>query len=235
MHDKLHAKLFEPTASTAQQAVALIFDLEGFSRFYSQPDVNRYVPMYVNHVLNAMNTIITGGEVFWDGTDEEFVPIVTPTHWKYLGDGGLYVWQMNEFSEEKIISLFNGLWNLKNNFKRVVQRAMEEVPVLDLPKNIRFGLAAGTVYRLTYNNSKTHEYIGYCINLASRLESYCKGLGFIASARVPIPLKVLEENRYMRVVATQLKGFPQEIVIVDQSEFEALDKEERESLFATLD
>ena len=59
------------------------------------------------------------------------------------------------------------------------------MPATDFPKRIRFGIAAGTVYKLTYQNGRAEdEYIGYSINLVSRLQSYSRDIGFIVSNRL---------------------------------------------------
>jgi hypothetical protein len=76
--------------------------------------------------------------------------------------------------------------------------------------------------------------MGFCINLASRLQKYCPELGFIASARIGVRESVLKKNEYIKVIANKIKGFPKEIVIVDKREFENLDTQIQEDLFETL-
>jgi hypothetical protein len=72
------------------------------------------------------------------------------------------------------------------------------------------------------------------MNLASRLQKYCSKLDFIASARIGLPQERLEKHGYLRVVAKQIKGFPREIVIVDKTEWEALDPSVRDELFEAV-
>jgi len=228
-------KLFRDTASYPEQALVLMFDLEEFSKFFSQPDVHTYVPKYLNHILECMNIIISGGIAYWDKDDkgeaEVFGAMPEPIHTKYLGDGMLYIWKYNDFSRENLIRFVNRLWNFKINFNEILLKCSEDVPVIDIPQKIRFGISAGSIYRLIYKNSKNDEYIGYSINLASRLQNYCKELGFIFSGRVNPIKKDVEEFNYLKVVATKLRGFPSEIVYVDKSEFEELDTEIKKDLF----
>ena len=231
-------KLFETTASYPEQALVLMFDLEEFSKFFSQPDVHTYVPKYINHILECMNIIITGGKAYWDKTDnkdlENYNPMPNPIHTKYLGDGMLYIWRYNDFSSKQLIAFINRLWNLKVFFNDVLEKCSEDVPVVDIPKKIRFGISAGSVYKLTYQNSNKEEYIGYSINLASRLQNYCKELGFIFSGRVNPPKKDIDKNDYLKVVTTKMRGLPNEIVYVDKAEFEKLSPEIKEELFKVL-
>jgi hypothetical protein len=67
---KSEIKSFNPQASLPKQGLVLIFDLEGFSKFFAQPDVQNYVPKYLNHIINAIKNIIYGGKSFWNGQKE---------------------------------------------------------------------------------------------------------------------------------------------------------------------
>ncbi len=229
---------FKPKASLPKQAIVVVFDLEGFSKFFSQPDVQDYVPKYINIVLDAVNICLNGGEAYYaldkDGKPDKLTALPKVIHSKFLGDGALYIWEYNNFNDFNRVQLINRLWNLKRFFHLVVNKATDEIPILDIPKKIRFGISAGTVYKLTYLNSNKEEYIGYSINLASRLQSYCAQVGLIISGRMNIKTSKLEENSYKKVVAKNIKGFPQEIVIVDKSDFDDLDLEIMNSLFELI-
>jgi class 3 adenylate cyclase len=227
---------FDSSASLARNGVALVYDLEGFSRFFNQPDVQDYVPRFLNHVSQALSTVIYGGAQHWLESPKTIEPLrLAPLHEKFLGDGALYIWTMSaEETTGFLITLCNRLWNLKRNFQAVVRRAADDVPVLDIPQKIRFGLARGTIFELTRKGSPDKEYIGFCINLAARLQSYCSDLGFIASARLGISAESFHKNGYIKVVATQIKGFPKELVFVDANEFAALETSTREELFEAL-
>ena len=91
------------------------------------------------------------------------------------------------------------------------------------------------MYELRRPATTAREYIGFSINQASRLQAYCPELGFIASARLMIPDTVLKENGYRKTVATKIKGFPNELVIVDSNEYDALKDDLRKELFTDVD
>jgi class 3 adenylate cyclase len=233
--------IFQGTASQPQSAVALLFDLEGFSQFFSQPDVQDYVPKYLNRIFDCISVCIDGGTAYWKGRESR-IPLpglAKPAHVKFLGDGALYLWNTGEeqgcLDETTKIFLLNRLWNLQSNFGVVLKAARDDVPVADVPRRIRFGFAQGTVYRLGYaGDGGESEYIGYCINLASRLQRYCRELGFIASARLGLPQDVLDQNGYIKVVAKKLAGFPREVVVVDKDELKSLPTETRRDLFEDI-
>lgn len=226
---------FKPKASYPEQAIVMIFDLERFSKFFSQPDVQEYVPKYLNIILEAVDIVINGGNAYWLEGDEQYEELSKPLpqhiHSKFLGDGGLYIWRYNDFTHQQIIILINRLFNLKLKFKKILERASEVIPVMDMPKNIRFGISAGSVYKLNYTNTRSEEFIGYSINLASRLQSYCRDIGFIFSGRLNVKSTELEKNHYTKKIAVKIKGFPKEYVIVDTYDYENLNAETQEELF----
>jgi class 3 adenylate cyclase len=227
---------FKPKASFAEQAIVLIFDLEGFSKFFSQPDVHEYVPKFLNYIIHEIEQTIKGGKPKWavdtDGNEMHLPVFPELLHSKFLGDGGMYIWRYEDFTEQQRLELISTFWLMKLKFKTIVRKMRELIPFLDIPKKIRFGISAGSVYKLTYEDSHREEYIGYSINLASRLQNYCSEIGFIVSGRLNIAASDLEGGQYQKVVANKIKGFPQEIVIVDQAEYEELDHNIKHQLFA---
>jgi hypothetical protein len=82
--------------------------------------------------------------------------------------------------------------------------------------------------------SRSKEYVGYCINLASRLQKHCPEIAFVASARVRLPETTLRRHGYIRVIAKTLRSFPPEIVIVDKDDYDGLSQETREQYFSGL-
>jgi class 3 adenylate cyclase len=228
---------FTGSASYPKNAVALLYDLEGFSRFFNQPDVQDYVPAFLNHVSGAMGVNLFGGDAYW-AHNETIVPLeIEVAHEKFTGDGALYILLppagSPDFPIGTLQHLCNRLWTLKNRFDVVVKCALETVPVLEVPRKVRFGLSRGSVYELRTPDATASEYIGFSINLASRLQKYCPELGFIASARLMLSDREIATHGFIKVVATQLRGFPDEIVVVDRVEYETLSDDIRNRLFKT--
>jgi len=227
---------FTGKASHPKNALALIYDLEGFSRFFNQPDVQEYVPAFLNHVSNAIEICLNEGDAYWMKRKKPLLPLsIRVVHEKFMGDGALYIILppegTSDFRVATLRALCNRLWNLKDNFDKVMKKSLEHVPVVEVPRRIRFGLARGSVYELKKPGTSSRKYIGFCINLASRLQSYCPDLGFIASARLLIPDTELKNNGYQKTVAIKIRGFPSELVIVEANEYEGLADEVRDDLF----
>ena len=171
-----------------------------------------------------------------ESEDERWEPLLKPVHEKFLGDGALIIWAKRT-QQELIRSTFvkplcDRLRYLRQNFKAIVRYARHDVPIASIPREIRFGLAAGEVLELRRRDRPGQEYTGTCINLASRLQGHCKGLGFIAHASIGLNRFSGEQSGYMWAVAHQIKGFPEEDVIVDRAEFEAINPAERQERFS---
>src|ERR1041385_76943 len=82
---------FTGKASYPKNAVALLYDLEGFSQFFNQPDVQDYVPAFLNYVSAAMGVNLFGGEAYW-ANDATIDPLqIEVVHEKFTGDGALYI------------------------------------------------------------------------------------------------------------------------------------------------
>jgi class 3 adenylate cyclase len=229
---------FDSTASHPKHGIAMIYDLEGFSRFFNQPDVQDYVPKFLNLVSEALSIAIYGGKAYWLPAAENLSPLpIAPVREKFLGDGAMYIWietNAEPLSASFVATLCNRLWNLKKFFPTLLKTAFDQLPVVDLPTRVRFGIARGTIYELSRKDALTTEYIGFCLNLASRLQKYCPALDFIASARIGLSQERLDKHGYLRVVATRIKGFPREIVIVDKTEWNGLDPAARDELFEAI-
>jgi class 3 adenylate cyclase len=229
------------SAERPSTGLALVFDISGFTNFFNKPDIQDYITDYINNIIDCVETCIWGGEVFWievGSVDRELPPMsVRPSLRKFLGDGMLYVWENTE--EEKLdriefnVILLNRLWNIHNNFSKINKLLRDQMPIAELPKQLKFGLAQGTVYKLTENDGSI-DYIGPCINLASRLVKYCPNLNIVASSRLNIDKETLLDNNYIKTIAKELRSFESEIVIVDKGDYDKLSDDEKEKLFEDL-
>lgn len=237
MKKQVRAPQFKAEASRARDGIAMIYDIAGFSAFFNQPDVHKYMPKYLNHVANCIDVCVFGGDAYWMLKPEakKMEPLqLLPDHRKFLGDGALYIWappKSEQLTSAFIVYLANRLWNVQRSFKLINAACADEIPFFELPSGIRFGLARGTVFELSLTDSHEKEYIGICVNLASRLDKYCAGLNFIASARLDIPKTEIEKHGYCKTVATNIKGFPKEVVVVDKNEYKQLDESLKKQLF----
>jgi class 3 adenylate cyclase len=218
--------------------LALIFDISAFTNFFNKPDLQLYITKYINHIVECVEITIYGGVDYWTNTPEELAPLdIKPSLRKFLGDGMLYIWEDDENKISKDsnlkVELINRLWNLQNWFYRVNERLYDDVPIGDLPNTLKFGIAQGTIYRLSENDGN-QDFIGPCINLASRLVKYCPNINFICSARLDLNKETLEEEGFFKIIAKELRSFENEIVFIDKSDYSNLSPEDKERLFKEI-
>lgn len=114
---------FTGKASHPKNALALTYDLEGFSHFFNQPDVQDYVPAFLNHVSKAMEIILFKGDPYWRHHKTPFSPLsIRIVHEKFMGDGALYIIippeGASDFKVSTLRALCNRLWNLKKILTR---------------------------------------------------------------------------------------------------------------------
>ncbi|MBL7841887.1 MAG: hypothetical protein JNJ75_17200 [Cyclobacteriaceae bacterium] len=226
------------SADRPSLGLALIFDISGFTMFYNKPDIHFYVTNYINHIVDCVDSTIWGGTAYYTEPPKEIDPLkLKPSMRKFLGDGMLYVWEDTDerflSSPNLKINLINRLWNLQKYFSSINKKLLEEMPIGDLPKSVKFGIAQGTIYKLVEEDN-TIDYIGPCINLASRLVKYCPEINFVASARLDLPKDKLEANRYFRIIAKELRSFENEIIIVDKNDYSKVSENDKKRLFTSL-
>lgn len=228
---------FIPEKTEKLQGIALVFDVEGFVTFFNQPWAKSSVPQYLDLVFSAITTELFGGTRFW-GDMDRVKPFIRPVHQKYLGDGMLYIWTppsgQGGFTADFVGELVKRLKKFGDEFPVISKACKGSIPqTFDLPKRIRFGLAGSLMYELSRKDSGEKEYVGVCINLASRLQGYCQGLGLLVSGSLKIPEEVMEELDLTPVIATQIKGFADEPVVVSRCEYEELTDLRRSAHFFT--
>ncbi len=259
MHTELFKRIkFHETSSV--HSLVLFFDLEDYSKFMlaaktklEPAALKAQLDSYLNHIFAALNICFHGGDVkdwdpYWltnsekkswqidsDQNGNRYHGFAEPNHFKFQGDGALYVW---ETPTSRSTVLIERLLGLRINFSKIMDKWLEKTQLpfdvfKALPANIRFGLSAGTLTKLAYWNNPDNtasakeylEYVGYDVNLAARLQGYCKrednnnGIGFIASDRISISPEDIRKNGLRKVTAVSLKGCSHEDVLVVESEY----------------
>jgi hypothetical protein len=149
---------------------------------------------------------------------------------KFLGDGELLLFENIE--EPNVVDFLNRFFNVTSNYRRIRERIEEAASFSILPTGIRIGVARGSLFELTSDQENTREYIGVCINLASRLQNYCPPLKFVASARTEMSKEQLKAHDWERVYAINIKGFEPEAVIISRGHLEQILAETRDKYFS---
>lgn len=224
-------------------SIATIFDFQGFTDFITHLNQVQRVPQVLQFAFAIVAEQFGLGDVEQILSTKEFrFPLLDrdPIHVKFLGDGLLIIWTAED--SKQLSRMFAELLTVASMIKREFPARMAALEGgtgwshrID---HIRFGIAAGDVYQLSYGGDvRENEFVGVPINLAARLQAYCRELGLVASLSSPSEADIVNEEDiaeegFMFARAKALKGFKSpEPVIVEHRAYWGLDPEVRERLF----
>jgi class 3 adenylate cyclase len=199
------------------EAICCIVDLAGFTKFCSQVDPYLAIPELLHGFLEWIYK-----EILDESIKDRFPQGATlytdlPMMSKFLGDGVLFLWDVKKWPQFKIINLIAVMNNIRIHYKskfypEILKRT--SCP----PAVLRCGIARGHVYSVGDGN----DFVGPCINIASRLQKYGKFTFAVAQRGVP----KLDENYIL--ISGAIRGVSDgENIYVLRREFEKLEKEER--------
>jgi hypothetical protein len=207
------------------QAIAAVFDLNGFTNFCNQVDPHLCVPEYMNSFLNWL---------FYE-VKEEFVKKSTskgkilwaelPFFAKFTGDGVLFLWNTQGMNIVNICNVVISLDTICDDYKKVFLPRVKK-DFVEPPSSLRCGIARGSV--LSIGNDS--DFVGSCINIASRLQKLGT-LPFCISRRgfdFDIGMKKTEFNRYL-LQTVSLRGIgDKELVWLRKSDYNKLLMKEKD-------
>lgn len=213
---------FDSEVSEHKEAIVVSFDLSGFSAFCNHPNAHVFIPRYVSSLFDELNRF------FMDTIEDLLAPgrsgngkLQEPNFLKYTGDGAIMIWLANssgEFSDQFCTDLVIAMRALQTRFGVVVPEWEKKWRVAGLPKRARFGISSGLVYPLrepspVFFKNDASDYVGYCINLAVRLQDHCREVGFLVHETVHPNISGL-----VRLEAIGMKGTQVEPVLVFESD-----------------
>jgi class 3 adenylate cyclase len=223
---------FSAHDATIHKAIVVSFDLGGFSDFCNQPEASFAAPRLAKRVFDFLNETL-GDKDDSDGLNSIKPGIlVVPSFIKFTGDGALMLWLLpkNQDFPQKFCNL---LVASIRGFQQRVQAALpaceKEWRVHKLPSRLRVGIATGIVYAMRPPHAFTgftapSDYVGYCINLAVRLQNHCPQMGFIVHGHLHPELAGIERSTAIKLKGSQpepVAFFRDDRVRVTEAEFAA--------------
>ena len=83
---------FLPEAIPIRHAIAVSFDMSGFSTFCRRHDAHAYLTRYLSSLFKLFDGVFKdGARDFWKET-KDLVQVPRPDSIKYTGDGALLLW-----------------------------------------------------------------------------------------------------------------------------------------------
>jgi len=210
------------------QALAAFFDLEGFTDFCSQVDSHLVIPEFLSRYLNWLFQTLAGQ--FCESADATTVRLwgSLPFYAKFLGDGILFLWATD------LCCGFPGTVNIAQNLLAVTNLYADgflgdiRKAVSNPPGRLRCGIARGQIISI----GGGADYVGSCINVASRLQKLSH-LSFAISRRgfdlsdAPEVEGSLRSSLVLKCTSVRSIG-KQELVYIRKDEFSALSASEQQ-------
>jgi hypothetical protein len=147
-----------------KEAVAAVFDLTGFTSFCNQVDAYLAIPRFLNDFLEWFFNIVREKITEQNYGDRSVLWAGLPIMVKFLGDGLVLLWDARKMTEDQVCRLAGSFYLIcrayKEEFYPHICLAVNKPPSI-----LRCGVARGKVFGV----GDDREYVGHCINNASRL------------------------------------------------------------------
>jgi class 3 adenylate cyclase len=212
------------TPCEEKEAIAAVLDLTGFTRFCNQVDSYLAIPKFLNDFLDWFFKSIREGLTEKELGSRCALWADLPVLVKFLGDGLLLVWELHRMGDEQICRLAATLYRICHAYRKDFYPRIA-MAVNKPPRVLRCGVARGKVFSI----GKGKDYIGHCINNASRLShlgslSFCfPHRGFRVREYMPPEYARLFIPKYVSVRGVG----DDELVWVVRSEFELLTEKDK--------
>jgi len=151
--------------SSSTDAIAAIFDLQGFTNFCKQIEPHLSVPLFLSEFLGWLMEALKlemkrhtykKGILLWSP-----LPFLV----KFMGDGLLVLWDVSSVEAVKRRNIVVSASIICDNYEKEFLPTIRS-KVVEPPPKLRCGLARGTVFSVGDGN----DYVGSCINMAARLQ-----------------------------------------------------------------
>lgn len=147
------------------QALAAMFDLEGFTDFANQIDPHLVIPEYLSSFLHWLFDSISAEVRSGEKDEKVFLWCPLPFFAKFMGDGVLLLWDTTSLTPIHLGNLVTSLRNICVNYQLEFLPQIRKV-VSKPPSRLRCGIARGQVVSIGNGN----DFVGGCINVAARVQ-----------------------------------------------------------------
>jgi len=151
--------------AVSTDAIAAMFDLDGFTTFCKQIEPHLSVPVFLSAFLEWLMNQIKYEMKYQEYPEGVALWGPLPFFVKFMGDGLLVLWDVSRADD-------NARRNIIVTAREICLRYVKEfyphieAIVSDPPPVLRCGLARGTVFSV----GNRSDFVGSCINMAARLQ-----------------------------------------------------------------
>ncbi|PIE98430.1 MAG: hypothetical protein CR988_03180 [Treponema sp.] len=173
-----------------EQALVLCLDIRGFSKFFRDNDeqvVFKLITSFTSNLLSCINQFAYGC-----------------SYYKLLGDGVLVIWdEFNDQALKEAVSVFTTYSEFSNEEFFTEFPSMGLAGALVLDKVFKYEISAEA------SQLKYRDYVGYAINLASRLEGVANKDELVVNKKLADTKKLkikINDSDDMKTTLSLLKG-----------------------------
>ena len=223
---------FSARESSVHKAIVVSLDLVGFSNFCNQPEASIAVPRLSKFFFDLLNGFFAEEEDGLTFFTTKSNKLVAPNFIKFTGDGALMFWihgKQEDFSQEFCNLVVQTMREFQKKLAVELPGCEKQWRVHKLPKRVRVGITTGVTYALRPPHTVTgwtdaNDYVGYCVNLAVRLQGHCSDLGFLVHGDLHPELAGMDLYEAVKMKGAQTEPvalFREDVSRVAPAEFNA--------------
>jgi hypothetical protein len=206
------------------EALAVIVDLKDFTVFCDQRDPHLVIPQFLKSFLEWLFDRLRAQLLMEEQDSNVVLWSHLPFFGKFLGDGVLLLWDVTDMGGEAKISIVQSFDVICNDYETKFLPLLKQ-HISTPPPKLRCGMAQGQVTSI----ADGRDFVGLCINIASRLQRLADGafsFAFTQKGLEPEEGTEFHESRNFRLIKIPIRGISKdERVYVLNSEFRKLSKD----------
>jgi class 3 adenylate cyclase len=210
-----------------QEAMAVVFDLEGFTSFCSQIEPHLVVPEFLRDFLFWLFDEIAKESIQSEKDNVIVLWNQLPFYAKFTGDGILFLWDTSTMYPVQMGNVVTSFVNIINHYQSQFLPRIRKV-VSKAPSRLRCGVARGQV--ISIGNGE--DYVGACINVASRIQKLSSFSLAFSRRGFSIERHFMPSARdKFQLIRTPIRGLgDEELIYVTKEEFKKLEKTQQDLL-----
>lgn len=205
------------------EALAVIVDLKDFTVFCDQRDPHLVVPQFLQSFLEWLFERLRAELLISEAGNNVVLWSHLPFFGKFLGDGVLLLWDLTEMGGDAKRNIVQTFDIIRNDYESEFLPSLKKhIPTP--PPKLRCGIAQGQVTSI----ADGRDFVGLCINIASRLQKLADGAFSFAFTQKGLEPEGTDfhESRNFRLIKIPIRGISkEERVYVLNSEFRKLSKD----------
>lgn len=204
------------------EALAVIVDLKDFTAFCDQRDPHLVVPQFIKSFLEWLFRKLRSELLVEEENNEVRLWSHLPFFGKFLGDGVLLLWDVTDMSGESKRNIVYSFDIICSDYDIEFYPSLRET-YSKPPTKLRCGIAQGQVTSIADGS----DFVGLCINIASRLQKLGEGaFSFAFTQKGLEPDEGEDWYEEFRLIKIPIRGVSNdELVYVLKSEFRRLSTE----------